>query len=136
MLENHTFDKKSGKPPGDHRLAALLNTRGTDVFNFELDKQKKHSCQGVSLNCPGKDYLLAIREIHVGQHKSITPSSELYFQRPSIDGGDVAFPEETSSRPALREAAIPASAISSEGKHRCGLSDGFPALISIGRYPE
>ncbi|GBM95743.1 hypothetical protein AVEN_202068-1 [Araneus ventricosus] len=59
MLENHTFDKKSEKPPGDHRLAVLLNTRGPDVFNFELDKQKKHSCLGVSLNCPGKDYLLA-----------------------------------------------------------------------------
>ncbi|GBN28532.1 hypothetical protein AVEN_62111-1 [Araneus ventricosus] len=73
MLENHTFDKKSEKPPGDHRLAVLLNTRGTDVFNFELDKQKKHSCQGVSLNCPGKDYLLAIRGIHVVPTKALPP---------------------------------------------------------------
>ncbi|GBN94560.1 hypothetical protein AVEN_144943-1 [Araneus ventricosus] len=73
MVGNHTFDKKSEKPPEDHRLAVLLNTRGTDVFKFELDKQKKHSCQGVSLNCPVKDYLLAIRGIHVGPHKSITP---------------------------------------------------------------
>ncbi|GBM22797.1 Poly(A) RNA polymerase, mitochondrial [Araneus ventricosus] len=38
------------------RLAVLLNTRGTDVFNLELDKQKKHSSRGVSLSCPGKDY--------------------------------------------------------------------------------
>ncbi|GBM95566.1 hypothetical protein AVEN_182449-1 [Araneus ventricosus] len=44
-----------------HRLAALLNTRGTDVFNLELYKQKKHSSRGVSLSCPGKDHLLAIR---------------------------------------------------------------------------
>ncbi|GBM30164.1 hypothetical protein AVEN_134208-1 [Araneus ventricosus] len=45
-----------------HCLAVLLNTRGTDVFNLELDKQKKHSFRGVPLSCPGKDYLLAIGE--------------------------------------------------------------------------
>ncbi|GBM09678.1 hypothetical protein AVEN_274547-1, partial [Araneus ventricosus] len=39
----------------------LLNTRGTDVFNLELDKQKKHCSRGDSLSCPVKDYLLDIR---------------------------------------------------------------------------
>ncbi|GBM84999.1 hypothetical protein AVEN_4023-1 [Araneus ventricosus] len=39
-----------------HRLAILLDTRGTDVLNLELDKPKiKHSSRGVSLSCPGKD---------------------------------------------------------------------------------
>ncbi|GBM32965.1 hypothetical protein AVEN_268879-1 [Araneus ventricosus] len=55
------------------RLAVLLNTRRTDVFSLELDKQKKHSSRGVSFSCPGKDYLLAIRGTHVDSHKSITP---------------------------------------------------------------
>ncbi|GBM47742.1 hypothetical protein AVEN_237975-1 [Araneus ventricosus] len=51
MLENHTFDKKSEKPLVLHyRLAVLLNSRGTDVFNLELDKQTKHSSRGVSLS--------------------------------------------------------------------------------------
>ncbi|GBM93577.1 hypothetical protein AVEN_63315-1 [Araneus ventricosus] len=54
-----------------HRLAVLLNTRGTYVFNLELDKQKKHSSRGVSLSCPGKDYLLAIRGTDVDPHTSI-----------------------------------------------------------------
>ncbi|GBN19031.1 hypothetical protein AVEN_104266-1 [Araneus ventricosus] len=46
----------------NHRLAILLDTRGTDVRNLELDKPKiKHSSRGVTLSCPGKDYLLAIR---------------------------------------------------------------------------
>ncbi|GBO45033.1 hypothetical protein AVEN_87371-1 [Araneus ventricosus] len=53
MLENHTFDKKSEKLLV-LRLAVLLNTRGTDVFNSELDKQTKHSSRGVSLSCPGQ----------------------------------------------------------------------------------
>ncbi|GBM68486.1 hypothetical protein AVEN_96970-1, partial [Araneus ventricosus] len=43
-------------------LAVLLNTMGTDVFNLELDEQKKHSSRGVSLNRPGKDYLLPLGE--------------------------------------------------------------------------
>ncbi|GBM23655.1 hypothetical protein AVEN_117402-1 [Araneus ventricosus] len=73
MLENHTFDKK---PPGDHRLAVLLNTRGTDVFSFELDKQKRHFSGGVSLNCPGKDYLLAIRGTDVDPHVLDLPESK------------------------------------------------------------
>ncbi|GBM99770.1 hypothetical protein AVEN_268036-1 [Araneus ventricosus] len=54
-----------------HRLAVLLNTRGTDVFNLELDEQKKRSSRGVSLSCPGKDYLLAIRGTDVDPHTSI-----------------------------------------------------------------
>ncbi|GBN35765.1 hypothetical protein AVEN_6906-1 [Araneus ventricosus] len=45
-----------------HRLAILLDTRGKDVLNLELDKPKiTHSFRGVSLSCPGKDCLLAIR---------------------------------------------------------------------------
>ncbi|GBM64555.1 hypothetical protein AVEN_232734-1 [Araneus ventricosus] len=40
-----------------HRLAILLDTRGTDVLNLELDKPKiKHSPRGVTLSCPGKNY--------------------------------------------------------------------------------
>ncbi|GBM71530.1 hypothetical protein AVEN_41660-1 [Araneus ventricosus] len=36
-----------------HRLAILLDTRGTDVLNLELDKPKiKHSSRGASLSCP------------------------------------------------------------------------------------
>ncbi|GBM23114.1 hypothetical protein AVEN_150530-1 [Araneus ventricosus] len=71
MLENHTFDKKSEKPPVlYYRLAVLLNTRGTDVFNLGLDKQTKHSSRGVSLSCPGKDYLLVIRGTDVDPHKN------------------------------------------------------------------
>ncbi|GBN86063.1 hypothetical protein AVEN_127605-1 [Araneus ventricosus] len=43
-----------------HRLAILLDTRGTNLLNLEVDKPKiKHSSRGVSLSCPGKDYLLA-----------------------------------------------------------------------------
>ncbi|GBO34576.1 hypothetical protein AVEN_142199-1 [Araneus ventricosus] len=39
-----------------HRLAILLDTRGTDVLNLELDKPKiKHLSRGVSLRCSGKD---------------------------------------------------------------------------------
>ncbi|GBO21967.1 hypothetical protein AVEN_237234-1 [Araneus ventricosus] len=54
-----------------HRLAILLNTRGTDVLNLELDKPKiKHSSRGVFLSCPGKDYLLAIRGTDVDPHRS------------------------------------------------------------------
>ncbi|GBN39901.1 hypothetical protein AVEN_27396-1 [Araneus ventricosus] len=42
-----------------HRLSILLDTRGTAVLNLELDKLKiKHSSRGVSLSCPGRDYLL------------------------------------------------------------------------------
>ncbi|GBN56403.1 hypothetical protein AVEN_182659-1 [Araneus ventricosus] len=49
-----------------HRLAILLHTRGTDVLNLELDKPKiKHTSRGVSLSCPGKDYLLVIRGTYV-----------------------------------------------------------------------
>ncbi|GBM51369.1 hypothetical protein AVEN_110819-1 [Araneus ventricosus] len=74
MLENHTFDKKSEKPLVlYYRLAVLLNTRGTDVFNLGLDKQTKHSSRGVSLSCPGKDYLLVIRGTDVDPHTRITP---------------------------------------------------------------
>ncbi|GBM12623.1 hypothetical protein AVEN_146798-1 [Araneus ventricosus] len=51
-----------------HRLAVLLNTKGADVFNFELDKQKKHSSRGVSLSYPGKDCPLAIRGTDVDPH--------------------------------------------------------------------
>ncbi|GBM83456.1 hypothetical protein AVEN_86708-1 [Araneus ventricosus] len=53
-----------------HRLAILLHTRGTDVLNLEIDKPKiKHSSRGVSLSCPGKDYLLAIRGTDVDPHR-------------------------------------------------------------------
>ncbi|GBM33155.1 hypothetical protein AVEN_83668-1 [Araneus ventricosus] len=53
-----------------HRLAILLHTRGTDVLNLELDKPKiKHSSRGVSLSCPGKDYLLAIRRTDLDLHR-------------------------------------------------------------------
>ncbi|GBN33199.1 hypothetical protein AVEN_267593-1 [Araneus ventricosus] len=72
----------------------------------------------------------------IGKGNRRRETSELYFQGPSTDGSAVAFPEETSSQPALREAAIPASAVSSDGKERGLFSDGFPALIAIGRYPE
>ncbi|GBM83148.1 hypothetical protein AVEN_99246-1, partial [Araneus ventricosus] len=72
MLENHTFDKKM-RYMLHHRLAVLLNTRGTDVFNLELDKQKKHSSRGVSLSCPGKVHLLTIRGTDVDPHTRITP---------------------------------------------------------------
>ncbi|GBL96727.1 hypothetical protein AVEN_111862-1 [Araneus ventricosus] len=45
-----------------HCLAILLDTKGTDVLNLELDKPNiKHLSRDVSLSCPGKDYLLAIR---------------------------------------------------------------------------
>ncbi|GBL86138.1 hypothetical protein AVEN_89164-1 [Araneus ventricosus] len=54
-----------------HHLAILPDTRGTDVFNLQLDKPKiKHSSRGVYLNCPGKDYLLAIRGTDVDPHRS------------------------------------------------------------------
>ncbi|GBM85637.1 hypothetical protein AVEN_33354-1 [Araneus ventricosus] len=54
-----------------HRLAILLDTRGTDALNLELEKPKiKHSSRGVSLSCPGKDYLLAIRGTDVDPHRS------------------------------------------------------------------
>ncbi|GBM75503.1 hypothetical protein AVEN_42995-1 [Araneus ventricosus] len=54
-----------------HHLAILLDTRGTDVLNLELDKPEiKHSSRGVSLSCPGKDYLLAIRGKDVDPHRS------------------------------------------------------------------
>ncbi|GBN30563.1 hypothetical protein AVEN_205974-1 [Araneus ventricosus] len=56
-----------------HRLAVLLNTKGTDVFNLELDKQKRHSSRGVSLSCPGKDSLLAISGTDVDPHTKISP---------------------------------------------------------------
>ncbi|GBM28225.1 hypothetical protein AVEN_181299-1 [Araneus ventricosus] len=53
-----------------HRLAILLDTRGTDVLNLELDKPKiTHSFRGVSLSCPRKDYLLAIRGTDVDPHR-------------------------------------------------------------------
>ncbi|GBN73676.1 hypothetical protein AVEN_226643-1 [Araneus ventricosus] len=53
-----------------HHLAILLYTRGTDVLNLELDKPKiKHLSRGVSLSCPGKDYLLAIRGTDVDPHR-------------------------------------------------------------------
>ncbi|GBO02222.1 hypothetical protein AVEN_209455-1 [Araneus ventricosus] len=53
-----------------HRLAILLHTRGTDELNLELDKPKiKYSSRGVSLSCPGKDYLLAIKETNVDPHR-------------------------------------------------------------------
>ncbi|GBL85883.1 hypothetical protein AVEN_63202-1 [Araneus ventricosus] len=52
-------------------LAILLDTRGADVLNLEVDKPKiKHSSRGVSLSCSGKDYLLAIREKDVDPHRS------------------------------------------------------------------
>ncbi|GBN46496.1 hypothetical protein AVEN_11413-1 [Araneus ventricosus] len=52
-----------------HRLAILLDRRGTDVLNLELDKPKiKHSSRDVSLSCPGKDYLLHIRGTDVDLH--------------------------------------------------------------------
>ncbi|GBM62156.1 Retrovirus-related Pol polyprotein from transposon opus [Araneus ventricosus] len=71
MLENHTFDTKSEKPLVlYYRLAVLLNTRGTDVFNLGLDKQTKHSSRCVSLSCPGKDCLLVIRRTDVDPHTS------------------------------------------------------------------
>ncbi|GBN23854.1 hypothetical protein AVEN_25851-1 [Araneus ventricosus] len=45
------------------RLEILLDTRGTDVLNLELDKPKiKHSPRCVSLRCPGKDSLLPLGE--------------------------------------------------------------------------
>ncbi|GBL96986.1 hypothetical protein AVEN_254047-1 [Araneus ventricosus] len=47
-----------------HRLAVLLNTRKTDVFNLELDKQKKKI---------GKEYLLEIKGTEVDPRTSITP---------------------------------------------------------------
>ncbi|GBN00471.1 hypothetical protein AVEN_21279-1 [Araneus ventricosus] len=54
-----------------HHLAILLDTRGTDVLNLELDKLKiKHSSRGISSSCPGKDYLLAIRGTYVDTHRS------------------------------------------------------------------
>ncbi|GBN42724.1 hypothetical protein AVEN_101353-1 [Araneus ventricosus] len=54
-----------------HRLAILLDTRGTDVLNLELDKPKiKQSSRGLSLSCPGKDYLIAIRGTDVDSHRS------------------------------------------------------------------
>ncbi|GBM16740.1 hypothetical protein AVEN_9339-1 [Araneus ventricosus] len=54
-----------------HRLAILLDTRGTDVINLELDTPKiKHLSRGVSLSFPGKDYLLAIRGTDVDPHRS------------------------------------------------------------------
>ncbi|GBM03883.1 hypothetical protein AVEN_48710-1 [Araneus ventricosus] len=65
------------------RLAVLLNTRRTDAFNLELDNQKKHSSRGVSLSCPGKGYLLAIRGTHADPHKSITP---LYTLKVIVSG--------------------------------------------------
>ncbi|GBM18238.1 hypothetical protein AVEN_39006-1 [Araneus ventricosus] len=72
MLENHTFDKKREKPLVLHYgLAVLLSTRGTDVFNLGLDKQTKHSSRGVSLSCPGKEYLLVIRGTDVDSHTRI-----------------------------------------------------------------
>ncbi|GBN49811.1 hypothetical protein AVEN_46071-1 [Araneus ventricosus] len=53
-----------------HRLATLLDTRGTDVLNSELDKPKiTHSFRSVSLSCPGKDYLLAIRGTDADPHR-------------------------------------------------------------------
>ncbi|GBM84056.1 hypothetical protein AVEN_143482-1 [Araneus ventricosus] len=69
------FLQEKREPPwtyGIHlRLAILLNTRRADVLNLELDKSKiKHSSRGVSLSCPGKDYLLAIRETGVDPHRS------------------------------------------------------------------
>ncbi|GBN78136.1 hypothetical protein AVEN_113822-1 [Araneus ventricosus] len=54
-----------------HRLAILLDTRGTDGLNLELDKPKiKHSSRGASLSCPGKNYLLAIRQTDVDPNRS------------------------------------------------------------------
>ncbi|GBM16232.1 hypothetical protein AVEN_195348-1 [Araneus ventricosus] len=54
-----------------HRLANLLDTRGTNMLNLELDKPKiRHSSRGVSLSCPGKDYLLSIRGTDVYPHRS------------------------------------------------------------------
>ncbi|GBL74636.1 hypothetical protein AVEN_235532-1 [Araneus ventricosus] len=74
MLENHSFDKKSEKPLVlYYRLAVLLNTRGTDMFNLGLGKQTKHSSTGVSLSCPGKDYLLVSGGTDVDRHTRITP---------------------------------------------------------------
>ncbi|GBM82279.1 hypothetical protein AVEN_44366-1 [Araneus ventricosus] len=54
-----------------HRLAILLDTRGTDVLNLEVDKPKiKHLSRCVSLRCPGKDYLLPIEGTDVDPHRS------------------------------------------------------------------
>ncbi|GBO11809.1 hypothetical protein AVEN_138358-1 [Araneus ventricosus] len=54
-----------------HRLAILLDRRGIDVLNLELDKTKiKHSSRGVCLSCPGKDYLLDIRGTDADPHRS------------------------------------------------------------------
>ncbi|GBM04952.1 hypothetical protein AVEN_255793-1 [Araneus ventricosus] len=69
------FLQEKREPPWTYvthdRLAILLDTRGTDVLNLELDKMKiKHSSRGVSLSCPGNDYLLAIRGTDVDPHRS------------------------------------------------------------------
>ncbi|GBO12489.1 hypothetical protein AVEN_60394-1 [Araneus ventricosus] len=53
-----------------HRLGILLDTRVTDMLNLELDKPKIKSSRGVSLSCPGKDYLLSIRGTDVNPHRS------------------------------------------------------------------
>ncbi|GBN09038.1 hypothetical protein AVEN_249078-1 [Araneus ventricosus] len=54
-----------------HRLAILLDTRGTDVLSLKLDKPEiKHSSRSVSLSCPGKDYLLTIRGTDADLHRS------------------------------------------------------------------
>ncbi|GBN28058.1 hypothetical protein AVEN_215458-1 [Araneus ventricosus] len=69
----HFLEKKRETPLTyvvHHHLAILLDTRGTDVLNLELDKPKiTHSFRDVSLSCPEKDYLLAIRGTDVGPHR-------------------------------------------------------------------
>ncbi|GBL86967.1 hypothetical protein AVEN_218695-2-1, partial [Araneus ventricosus] len=65
-----------------HRLAILLHTRGTDVLNSELDKPKiKYLSRGVSLSCPGKDYLPQVPQDIVLCHQIRESNIVQYFSQ-------------------------------------------------------
>ncbi|GBL98166.1 hypothetical protein AVEN_268257-1 [Araneus ventricosus] len=75
-----------------HRLEVLLDTRETDVLNFELDKQKiKHSSKGVALSCHGKDYLLASRGTDVDPTQLPYPESTSIGNKECIECRHLQF---------------------------------------------